>query len=125
MDFTIDRTKWYRGHGSSESRLLRNDGMMCCLGQVSLQCGYTPEDILDIASPGGVFKEHNYEANPAFSWLTDSTNEFLDSKLAGQAMLVNDEECLDDETREASLVSIFAEAGHTLTFHDGPALQAA
>lgn len=51
MKLTIDRSKWWRGNGSGESRLLRPDGTMCCLGFLGRACGYTDEQLLDVTTP--------------------------------------------------------------------------
>lgn len=35
----VKRSQWYRGNGSDESRLLRNDRWMCCLGFDAIAAG--------------------------------------------------------------------------------------
>lgn len=117
MQFTVDRKTWYRGKGSKGSRLLREDGMMCCLGHVSLQCGLTAEEILDRADPASV----SDEAAPKISWLLtdaddDSERQFANNPSCAEAMETNDDEELADADREKAIVSIFANWGHELTF---------
>lgn len=52
MKLTIDRRKWWRGQGSINSTLLSttepNEGKMCCLGFLSLACGYDEKDIRNL-----------------------------------------------------------------------------
>jgi len=45
MKLTIDRSKWWRGNGSRDSALSNKAKKMCCLGFLSLACGYSEEDI--------------------------------------------------------------------------------
>ena len=44
----VDREKWYRGHGGQESRLLREDGLMCCMGFACLAAGVSLNDIRNV-----------------------------------------------------------------------------
>ena len=101
MDFKIDRKVWLRGEGGSRSRLLRpSDGMMCCLGQVALQCGYRPEDILNKQTPGAA----------------GISLPITESEVA--AMAENDLVHTSDYEKEQRLSAIFEYHGHTITFHD-------
>lgn len=43
--FTIDRKSWYRGNGPAVSKLLREDGKMCCVGFFAKACGFSDSDI--------------------------------------------------------------------------------
>jgi len=52
MKFTVDRKRWWRGHGGYESRLLRSDDdMRCCLGFLASACGYEDAHIREQADP--------------------------------------------------------------------------
>ena len=50
LEVTVDREKWYRGHGGYESRLLREDGLMCCMGFACLAAGVSLNDIRNVSS---------------------------------------------------------------------------
>lgn len=51
MKFTVDRSKWWRGHSAVTSSLLRSDGNMCCLGFMAKACGATDSQILHKGDP--------------------------------------------------------------------------
>lgn len=106
-EFVIDRKKWYRGKGAAGSRLLRDDGTMCCLGQVGRQCGLKPKDIKGKGSPRRV------ESDKFPEWLTNGI-ENTDACLS--AMQINDRIGIKDAYRERRLKAIFKKHGATLTF---------
>ena len=55
MKLTIDRERWLRGEGSTNSKLLRlSDGKMCCLGFYCIALGLSQEQIREVNSPIGV-----------------------------------------------------------------------
>ena len=46
--FTVYRSRWFRGKGDMYSRLLRKrDKKMCCVGFLAEACGFAPKDIED------------------------------------------------------------------------------
>ena len=49
INVIVDRSRWLRG--SVNSRLLRDDGKMCCLGFVCLKLGYTEKEIKNKNTP--------------------------------------------------------------------------
>lgn len=51
IKFTVKRSSWFRGKGAEDSRLLRKDGKMCCLGFLALSCGFIEEEILQKPTP--------------------------------------------------------------------------
>lgn len=113
MEFTVDRSKWLRGEGSTRSYLLRDDQKMCCLGFRALACGHTADELLGVKTPNDITNRL------AAHWAN-----YLDGKwssgLSRAAMVTNDDEWILDKNREATLVKQFAELGDTVTFVDGP-----
>lgn len=110
---TIQRSRWYRGKGGTDSALLRSeDHKMCALGWLALDCGFKEEDILNVTHPheleDGVLPEELFEDNPAES-----------SSAATAIMMCNDTGKIDDETRERNLIKLFKERLNIdLTFQD-------
>lgn len=119
MKYTIDRTKWLRGEGSMVSDLLREDGKMCCLGQIAKQCGLKPKELRNTASPMSLDQKPAEKFRKALPWLlkVDKVDaEFENTHICGVAMEVNDREKLSDAKREARLTAIFAKRGIELEF---------
>jgi len=111
MKFKIDRRKWYRGKGDAESKLLRGeDGKMCCLGQVALQCGIPSWEILNVLAPGGISQKY-------IGKLPDWIAGVITPDSAVPAMRINDSENLGDKRREVRLKATFKRNGDTITFN--------
>lgn len=98
--FVIDRETWLRGDWQ-HSKLLRPDGLMCCLGQVALQLGATKKDIRDVSAPIGVGRPLDW--NPASAALS-------------QMMQDNDMAGVVDSTRERRLNKSAKRIGWRLKF---------
>lgn len=133
MKFTIDRTKWHRGFGPKGSALLikklKNDsdvddideevfnlppsslGKMCCLGQVSKQCGIKDNDLEAIACPSDL---NRISQDRLPSWMFNSFR--MHAKACIEAMNVNDGKKITDEVRERKLKEIFIANGDELEF---------
>jgi hypothetical protein len=109
MHFIVKRSSWYRGHGSDPSRLLREDGQRCCIGFVGQQCGVSDDIVRGIAQVTDIADLNNQEKFPA--WMQ------MNSKV-GEAYETNDDSCIDDRLREATLKEIFAENGDSISFED-------
>lgn len=110
IEVVIDRTKWYRGRGSPDSKLMRmDDGKMCCLGFACLKLGATEDQITgeeypegtDILLRGLTIKEKGKLKNTIFSQ---------------QAAHVNDDQGLGDSNREKQLYEMAIESGFKFTF---------
>lgn len=84
MKFVVDRSKWRCGGyalstqcGKGSTRLLNQEGFMCCLGHCALQLGTTQSDILDKGMPhhtnkiirilSRIDKEHGFLTNSTLS----------------------------------------------------------
>lgn len=100
MKVTIDRTKWYRGKGSSTSRLLvdasTDRGKMCCLGFVCLALGASENDILGKQMP---FSEGVPRIFP--KWLNDGPDLYTLS-------FVNDSNSISETEREKTIIETCA-----------------
>jgi len=119
MKYIIDRQVWYRGKGATGSALLREeDGHMCCLGQVALQCGLTEAEIIGEGEPEDI----RQDATRMPTWLLRNCGEsdgcavFGNSPDCCEAMDVNDCEAVSDGSRENRLKRIFAKHGDELEF---------
>lgn len=105
----IDKNRWYRGHGSDVSRLLRNDGQMCCLGFWCKMHGAEDEDILGRFYPPGA----RMLPNGSFSDEPNSDEWFIEedsgerASIDGTIAFINDCPDIDDEERIAKLRPLF------------------
>lgn len=118
-EFVIDRKKWHRGKGALGSRLLReDDGKMCCLGQVSKQCGIEDKEIIDVSSPHFLTFDAAKKIRAKIPWLlgSDSDGDTVNSRACISAMGTNDSLRYKEATRERRLKAIFKKHGATLTF---------
>lgn len=126
MKLVIDRSKWLRGEGSSNSKLLReSDGKMCCLGFYAKQCGYTDEEILQRAAPGDVARTKGVRQGfePLISSGTGcqceecrNTPRLVNSSLCSELMNVNDDETVLDAERERFIAGVLEWIGVEVEF---------
>lgn len=107
--FTVDRKTWYRGRGGSGSRLLRKDGMMCCLGHIGKQCGLKEKDLLNFTSPSRTQKNRS-------KWPTKLLTPTMNSHICMKMMRVNDEIHNNSKRREDELKKLAVEANFELEF---------
>jgi len=113
--FTIDRRTWLCGEGTSPSRLLRrSDGKACVLGWYLRACGVPDVLMADVACPTRL----PLDAVPA--WIRNGTDVSCVSHAAALLMSINDDDTLDDATREGALTQLAARRGLSVTFVDGP-----
>lgn len=114
-EFTIVRSKWYRGKGGAYSKLqldasMGDDGgKRCCLGFFALACG------LDEAAIIGVEEPHRI---PGF----ESANSMLPKWLRGNAEIdlinTNDNLYISEREREAHITKKFLKRGVKVNFVD-------
>lgn len=121
MEFTIDRSKWRCGGdhskqiGEGNTRLLNEEGYMCCLGQCALQVGIPKDDIFNWGEPLEIL--NIIEENPFVILIEGAfTTRQLNTELSKRAMAINDDVELNQTEREAGLQRIFQEYGHTINF---------
>lgn len=118
----IDRSKWYRGRGSAESRLVRTgDYLMCCLGFCLLQRGFSQGELLDIGSPnevGSIDRDESGAIDRAKGLIErfDDTLDTYETHTTECLINVNDNEDIDEETREAQITDLFAGIGVDVRF---------
>lgn len=109
MKYTIDKKRWLRGEGSSNSKLLRSqDQKMCCLGFVAIQNRMPSSFILDREDPADTCFEWP-------KWIYDSESN-LDYK--NSLIMVNDDKEMFDEERMQILTKLFAIHGDEIEFID-------
>lgn len=132
MEFVIDRTKWRCGgnngfttvneRGLGDTFLLNDEGYMCCLGHVALQCGLLREEISGHSDYGDFISDS--AEKDSLSKLTtcllahgeDQDTKSLLDELQVTAIAINDDPKLSEEEREAELIEHFAKHGHTMRF---------
>lgn len=112
MNFTVIRSKWYRGKGADDSMLLRNDGTSCCLGFYGTACGIEEDDMINIGYPANA----DIESWP--KWIQPASMAKNHSKDCELAMEINDDASITDAEREAKLTELFAKHGDVVTFID-------
>jgi hypothetical protein len=130
MKLTIQRSKWYRGQDSTESRLLRPDGRMCCLGFYAKALGATDDQIESLHTPAMCLSNPNILPNP-FTWgnggewllflppnAPKTIRNHQNSKTCSALMNLNDDREINDETREKEVKEIFAKNGVEVEFVD-------
>lgn len=115
MKFTIDRSIWRCGledpvskHGKGLTRLLNNQGFMCCLGICSGQLGIEKSRLLGCALPAEVREETIFCEK-------DDKGKWQDTQLTNEAFPTNDS-WISREEREEKLIAIFNRHGHELEF---------
>lgn len=105
IKLTIDRQTWIRG--DIRSALLRSkDNKMCCLGFLSLACGYTKEEIRDRVTPFTMLSKDKY---PPLQIQEDCKVGLKDLYLTFTSglMRINDGNHTETE-RESQLKELFA-----------------
>lgn len=122
MKFVIDFKKWRAGGdnenkiGNGSTKLLNSLGFMCCLGQVSCQLGTSKNSILSVAAPCNVISNKAYKKISGV--LLDKHD--CHTKLAREAIIINDNETISPVMRMKSLVKLFKKEGHELKFENVP-----
>lgn len=113
--FIIDRNTWLRGEYSENSYLLRSsDNKMCCLGQISSQCGISNEELRDRKNPSDLIY-FGIDVSTKIPFLISRDSE-RDSDLTSRAMPINDTPLISDKEREEKLKDLFSESQIELEF---------
>ena len=110
----INRAKWRTGGdsriqtGEGSTKLLNNDGFMCCLGFRCHQMGIPKKDLLGNGCPEQL----------ANNWtIPDLINAVgNDTDFTSTAMEINDNDCITQEEREKEITEHFATIGVTVEF---------
>jgi hypothetical protein len=131
MKFTIKRSKWYRGKGTRDSRLLLGNGKQCCFGQICSQLGVPDIQLLNrpVVRSLPVFEKlvnqdiSLTEAKQGHKWVSPVYDTIMQSDRyehgwVAEGYAVNDEPYIDENRREERLTTLLANAGHELVFED-------
>lgn len=110
-EFTIDRSKWYRGNTGTNSALRREDGRQCCLGFFGVACGVPGEHLLGIGYPTSFYNGAGGGEWPSWLLTTEGAHKFV---------TINDNASIDGPSREQRLTELFAAHGVSVHFVDGP-----
>jgi len=100
----IDRSKWKTGSsGHGYSRLLNQEGFMCCLGFRCEQMGIPTQELLEQACPSSLGEVYD---------IPDLiTEEGYDTSFSNEAMSINDKSSIRSSTRERLIKKHFATIG--------------
>lgn len=116
--FTIDREKWVRGNIGGDSKLLNEQGNMCCLGQYLKACGFDDEELKNTPSPEFIARyiKREQTLNNAWlsnlnqthfkviNWKTKLVKGLADSETVDQLISHNDE-MFNFKTKDYSIIS--------------------
>ena len=125
--FTIDRSPWRCGgdaswetdaiRGAGLTMMLNDEGFKCCLGHIASQCGFSDEQLLSLAEPYEVVEPNSELSTGFLTKINSKDGGFVENtKLAEDAMGINDDCKLSDEQRESKLAKLFQKAGYSLSF---------
>ena len=126
----ISLSKWIRGSvedpdvGHGESKLLRDDGHMCCLGFYCKQnLGIKKKNLLEVISPGEILERIKGTSG---EWLCDygyldhdyeyKFPKIADSKKGKDLMTINDDPEIPDWERRARVQAHFGLQGIIVEF---------
>lgn len=104
----IDRQKWDRGRSPSLDQpiALLSDSGMCCLGFFALSCGYTEEEITDIAAPSDL---NNPSRIPDWMIYKNEIFDTWEDSISCQNLMgINDDTKITDTKREELIRMEFA-----------------
>ena len=116
--FTIDRSTWRTGQdgenktGEGPTLLHNHQGFMCCLGQISLQCGI-PKDKLTGITPAQIDPEYKHKVLD-IGLLQDPIQR--SSQLSILAMNINDLKGTTPTQKEEHLIELFKKENLELEF---------
>jgi len=117
MKLVIDRSKWLRGEGDMQSRLIRpSDGKMCCLGFYGLALGVSRDAMLDRSTPAQAMRKGGDQFPP---W-TEAVQGLDEVNVCARLMSENDTVELSAAERERRITELFALRGVEVVFVDGP-----
>ena len=128
MKFRIDRSKWRSGGainagketvGLGKTKMLNEQGFMCCLGQCCKQMGLTDRQLENAFYPSGCGwnKDKVEDDNPFVTVYGKEVRYLADTRLSSAAWEINDSLRFNTEEREEKLIDLFKEHGHELEFY--------
>ena len=104
---TLDYTKWRCGsrgehkHGNGPTRLLNEDGYMCCLGQFMAQAGCPATVLLGYGAPATVVDVSRVRVPEL---LPEKDDDFAGCSLTNRALNINDNKFLTTPERVKQLL---------------------
>lgn len=121
--YTLYIPKWRCGSDSArqnarlglgETRMLNEQGYMCCLGQFAAQAGVAPSELLGVNGPCGVGRLYD----PNFVKQTTITRTFYGTDLAIELVKIND--CVEQDiwAKVSTIESLLEEYGLKLIVVD-------
>ena len=119
-EFTIDVDKWRCGDegpnqiGSGFTEMLNSYGEMCCLGQISKQMGVEDDLLLYTTDPSdtaSIVRNSNSKVKADYLTHNPLLNGKKHSKLATEAIIINDDPHLTLEQRKEKLTELFKKKG--------------
>lgn len=114
MKLVIDRSKWARGVGDGVGVLRNSEGKCCVLGFLGEACGVAPERLKSQQYPVSI--ECSLTKGdprwPAWVFWNGGSRQYDISN-------INDDDGIDDATREKRLTERFAVDGVEVEFVDG------
>ena len=124
--FVLDFATWRSGKdspanavGKGETKLLNEQGYMCCLGQYCLQAGISRENILNKATPIIVRKEIPL-LNYSFKGEVYMKGSMITTKFTDVAIGINDNPTTTPETKIEQLKKLFESKGVSFTVINKP-----
>lgn len=132
-EYTIDADKWRCGCGHNAlgdgyTRMLNEEGYMCCLGQISEQMGVEKQFLKESCDPeevanriingneSSVAKQKYLTHNHLIKYIKKCKNNVRLSNLAKRAIDINDDKDLSTKERVEKLKALFADNGIKLRF---------
>lgn len=125
MRVVINRSMWLRGTGSHSSFLVRySDEKMCCLGFLGIACGIDKAEMVGRTSPSDISRDicHKW---PEGSLVPHQSGSYVvtkgglsNSKIIRDAIEHNDDQSIDETSREILLKKDLLELGIQLEFED-------
>lgn len=117
---TVERSRWLRGEGSTESALLRTrDGKMCCLGFACITLGRTEDQIRGWISPtsGQYCVDGSLLAGSNTRLVVrNESGHWTEPDVVAEAMVINDNRDMPDDQRETTLTTLLSQIGIDLEF---------
>lgn len=109
---TIDRNIWRRGGSSNDilhgdTRLLNEQGFMCCLGFFCEQAGI-PKNYLDTGEPFDIGPSQYLDLIPELATPLEEEDGYVNTILTTRAIQINDDPTLTNKEREIQLTTLFA-----------------
>ncbi len=120
-EIVVHRDTWLRGNTmgpfpTERVQLINEQGHKCCLGFAGLCWDIPAHTLVNTGTPDEVNWE--WKGDHPFSLLVDIND--LNTQLARDTVMINDNPTISDEEREEELTALFATKGIVMRFTDDP-----